>query len=253
MRERIRNVLHQTEGLNTHPTRYTVATTQEIITELAKHGFSYDGTQVANVKKKENEGYQKHLVTMRNDAYESKEGVPTVLITNSYNKSTGIVIHTGYIRFACSNGLIVGSDIEKISVRHSSNWQDKVYDFVANYQDKVAKMDEERRLMQLRHMHPDDVRSFLERAVLTRYQPTEVMDLNELNLVRRTEDRGQDLWRTYNRIQESLVRGLFQRRTHRITDDGLEIEKWGEAKRLTDSKKIIDVNKRLYNLALEYV
>lgn len=251
----ITSVLNQTEGLNTS-NRYEVATTQDIITNLVDHGFTYVSTQVAGVKKEENRGFQKHLVTMKNKKYESSEGVPTVLITNSYNRSTGIRIHTGYIRFACSNGLVTGTDIEMLNIRHSTGWEDKIYDFINNYEEKVIRMNDERSRMLSKYMSFSDQVRFAERAVQLRYPSEDILDASELNIIRRPEDVGKDLWKTYNRVQEALLKGYFTRRSMipQPNDEPTEqLYSWRQAKRITDTNKIVDLNRNLYQLALEYV
>ena len=228
--------------------RYTLAKTQDIIDMIEPHGFVVDGVQKAYTKKKENEGFQKHLVTMKNLHYKTNEGVPTVLIKNSYNGSTGINIMTGYIRFACSNGLIIGSGIESLNMRHKQDWKQPIHQFLEEYGKRVEVLEQERNYLQMRRPSDISLRRFLQEAGKLRYSLNDIMDVNELNLIRRVEDRSIDMWTTYNRVQENLISGNF---TRRIKHEGKE--NWSEARVLTNIDELTRVNKELYQLALETV
>jgi len=154
---------------------------------------------------------------------------------------------SGYIRFACSNGLIIGTGIESMNMRHQKDWKQPVHKFLDEYADTVAQKAEERLEMQKRPLAHVNLRNFLEEAVSLRYSLKDVMDIYELNLIRRQEDVRRDVWTTYNRVQEALTQGLF---TRRIKHE--DKENWSQARKLTDINELSRVNTELYKLALEY-
>ena len=190
---------------------------------------------------------------MKYKALQTEYGVPTVIIQNSHNRSSGLKFHTGFIRFACANGLILGEGIEEQRIRHSSTWKDKATSFLNNYTLEVERMEEEHQAMKAKRLSRYDMMLLAEKAVGIRYNLEDVLDPLELNLVRRTEDRGSDLYTTYNRLQESLLQGMFQRRVANYDKETnkLEYSPWGKAAKLTATDEIIRVNKELRQLVME--
>lgn len=233
--------------------RYQMIHTESVIQDLVdKYEFKLDNISVSGVRKESNKDKQKHLATLKYTNLETPEGVPTVLITNSHNRSSSFQVHTGYIRFACSNGLVAGTNIESMRVKHTAqNWNELLQSFVQQYMNNVSIMEQEHTYMKRKALSDVSTRYFLEQASRLRYELSDIMDLNELNLIRRIEDKGNSLYHLYNRVQESLVQGLFTRRTKRTTDDGVIIDNWSQAKKLTDQKEIIRVNRELRDLVLE--
>jgi hypothetical protein len=69
------------------------------------------------------------------------------------------------------------------------------------------------------------------------------IDLEELLKPTRVEDKGTDLWSTYNVIQEKLINGLFNYKY------GIKVRK---ARKIKNFQQDIKLNTELYNLALEY-
>lgn len=231
--------------------KYTPISTRLIIDSLESRGFELDGVNVAGVRKQSNQGFQKHLVTMRYKELETADGCPTIIIQNSHNRSSGLKFHTGFIRFACMNGLILGDGIEEQKIRHSSNWKEKATWFLDNYMHEVARLQEEHDAMMAKRISRYDMMLMAEEACKIRYDIKDILDPNELNLVRRVEDRGTDLYSAYNRIQESLIQGLFQRRITKTDDDGIVTHsEWGKASKITSTDEIIRINKEVRQLAL---
>ena len=246
-------VFKQTQPKEGVSQRYQMINTESVITDLVnKYSFKLDNIQVSGVRKQENVDKQKHLATLKYTALETNEGVPTVVITNSHNRSSSFQVHTGYIRFACANGLIAGTNIESMKVQHTAqNWNELLNGFISQYMNNVSLMEEEHNRMKRKSLNDITLRYFLSEAAKIRYDIKDVLDINELNLIRRPEDIGLDMYKVYNRVQESLVNGLFTRRTKRTTEDGVIIDNWSQAKKLTDQKEIIRVNKEIRDLVLE--
>ena len=245
-------VLTQTEPREGVSSQYRLVNTQEIITALEGHGFVTDNVQVSGTRIEENRNKQKHMVTMRYKDMETAEGVPTIIIQNSHNRSSGLRFHTGFIRFACANGLILGEEIETTSIHHNQGWKDKANEFLHGYMESVARMEEQHQHMKDTRLSRYDMMLLSEKAVQLRYDIKDVLDPNELNQVRRVEDRGADLYHTYNRIQEALIGGMFQRQTHRIDDDGLKITSpYSKANKITSNDENIRLNTQLRELVME--
>lgn len=239
------------EQINKHEDtsdKYQHISTRLIIDSLEARGFELDNTNVSRVRKLSNQGYQKHLVTMKYKALETKEGVPTVIIQNSHNRTSGLKFHTGFIRFACMNGLVLGSGINEQSFRHANGWREKTIAFLDNYTNEVNRMEEEHEIMKSKNVTGIDQMMIAKRAAEIRYKLSDVLDPMELNLVRRPEDRGTSLYKLYNRLQESLIHGHFQRRVW--NEEKEQYSEWGKAAKITSNDEIIRINKEVRELCL---
>jgi len=245
-------VFKQTQPREGVSNRYQMINTESVIKDLVnKYSFKLDDIKVAGVRKTENIDKQKHLAILKYTDLQTEEGVPTLVIANSHNRSSSFQVHTGYIRFACENGLIAGTNIESMKVQHTAqNWNELLSSFISQYMKNVSIMEDEHRLLKRKQLNNITLKYFLEEASKIRYDLKDVLDINELNLIRRPEDVGSDMYKTYNRVQESLIKGLFTRRTRRTTDDGIVLDNWSQAKMLTDQKEIIRVNKEIRDLAI---
>jgi hypothetical protein len=89
---------------------------------------------------------------------------------------------------------------------------------------------------------------FATKAIATRFTEDEidniVIDFDDLLTPTRPQDKGNDLWSVYNVIQEKLTHGLFN------YNSGGKIRK---ARKIKNFNQDLQLNERLYDLALEYV
>ena len=234
--------------------KYVGVNTESIVTTLEDRGFSVYSAKQSNVRKEENRGFQKHMVWMKFDELETAEGVPSIVIMNSHNRSSSLKLHVGYIRWACSNQLVGGSNISSISLRHSQNWQDKAEHFLSNYMEEVAKMDRTFSRMRNQYMSSTMIQDFSYRAAGLRYNQKLVLDTNELSLVTRSEDVGNNLYVVYNRIQEALMKGSFKRKVENIDDEGIITHSdWSKAPRITSTDETMRINRQISELAMDYL
>ena len=243
--------IEQTTAHEDTSDRYTQISTRHIIDSLEARGFELDGVNIAGVRKASNQGFQKHLVTMKYKELETSEGVPTIIIQNSHNRSSGLKFHTGFIRFACMNGLILGNGITEHKMRHSASWQEKATAFLDNYVNEVARMEREHERMRNQYMSASMIQELAHKAVQIRYKSRNILDSNELVLIKRKADLGNDLYHVYNRIQEALIQGNFQRRIENVVDDKVEYSDWGKANKITSTDETIRINKELRTLVME--
>lgn len=246
-------VFHQTEPKEDVSNKYELINTGSIVESLANRGFSIDSYQTAGFRVEANRDKQKHLVTMKYTDLETKEGVPTILIQNSHNRSSGLKLYTGYIRFACLNGLVAGTDVETTSIRHNGEWEPKLESFIDGYVNNVSKMESEHEKMKSKVLGSVSLRYLLEEAAKLRYDLSDIMDINELNITRRIEDKGKTGWEVYNRVQEALIKGHFTRRTIRDLDDGVTVDNWSKAKEIRDTSEIIRLNRSLRDIVMEVI
>lgn len=114
----------------------------------------------------------------------------------------------GVYRFVCKNGLVVGDDIADIRVHHKGDISGNVIEGAYEVLDSFKRVDESRESMQALLLNDEQSYAFANAALALRWDestpapvsPTQILSAN------RIEDKSADLWTTFNRVQENLIR-----------------------------------------------
>lgn len=134
-----------------------------------------------------------------------------VVLTNSHDRSSGFLLDAGLFRKVCSNGLVVkDTDLGSVSVRHVGSApqlaveavEGVITDAIPRLTDAIDRwstiqIDERQQLI------------LANRAAELRWGSVEEAPVSAFQLLRphRYADNGSDLWSTYNRVQENVIRG----------------------------------------------
>jgi hypothetical protein len=247
------NTINNTEHLGT--SKYTPIKTSDLIKTFEREGFSLVGMQEARYRKAEKESKVRHVVRMSLDVVGDIRR--DIVIMNSADGSSSLRLHMGLHRFSCANGLVVCDDVvPSASIRHSNkDPYSKIHEFVVTMKSKLEEEQDIRECMMRKIILPYEMRDFAHEAMKLREDDmSTILDSNLLNIVNRREDIGSDLFVVYNRIQENLMKGNYKKfGTFTDPETGEMSEKYKSAKILTAGDRIIDINKSLHELALNYI
>ena len=188
--------------------RYSFIPTIQVIDGLRAEGFEpYEirQTKVRNLDKVE---HTKHMVRLRHvNAIASSEEVPEIILLNSHDGSSSYQLLAGVFRFVCSNGLIAGDMTENVRVRHTGNVVDNVIEgatrILHETEEVVARIGEYKGI----NLTVDESMAFANAAMQVRWgdeAPVKAIDILQPS---RYADRKADLWTTFNRVQENLLKG----------------------------------------------
>lgn len=164
------------------------------------------------VRRADKQGFQRHLVKFRRSDLlnTDKPHVPELLVMNAHDGSYAAHLWTGFHRFACANGIVVcTSSFGKVSVPHRGDAWGKIIEGVYRVIDNADEAERAIDAWSGLNMPYIDQLSFANEALKLRYDDTTKcpVPLDNLLLMRRSEDKGADLWRVFNRVQEHLTRG----------------------------------------------
>jgi len=216
--------------------KYQFIPTTDIIELMAEHGFNVrDIRQMGSRKRDPN--YVKHAIRFRHEhPQEIRGAVPEILVANAHDTSSGFAMRGGLYRFVCSNGLVVGQDLYRLSVPHvgeapaivSKAVEHMLTDVFPRVQSQVE------RWLSIQLAEHEKIRLAVKAMELRYTQSTAYYGPEELLRVRRLEDRGDDLWSVFNVIQENITQG------------GIQAHSYGSG-RMTTSKRVeaIDANIRI--------
>lgn len=192
--------------------RYAFIPTSSVLERLMSEGFRCTKVQQARTRIEGKQGYTKHLMTFTHPSTRGdNESGASLALLNSHDGGSRYKLLAGRIRYACLNGLLCASETYgELAVGHTGDVIGRVIEgsySVIEQAEKAGGQVEQWRGITLQ---PDEQREFAHAAALLRWDGVEEkapVVPERLLQVRRNEDRGNDLWRTFNVLQENLVRG----------------------------------------------
>lgn len=222
--EQLRNVapsIFATEAHESRSERYAYIPTSTVLSALRKEGFQPFFVAQSKCRTPGKAEFTKHLLRLRhasqqNDAGEAHE----VIIINSHDGSCQYQIIDGVLRFVCMNGMVCGEIFADVKVRHSGNVVANVVEASYEVLSHGAQVVEAIDGMKSVNLTSGEQELFAEAALTLRYPDARVIDgrtvapitPRQANTPKRPEDRfrpdgSSDLWTSFNRLQENLVRG----------------------------------------------
>lgn len=229
---------------------YGFVNTYEIIKAMRESGYLCVEVRQSRRRDEGRMPFTKHMLKFNAPGNIMKRGdvIPQVVALNSHDRSSGFHLYFGMFRVLCLNGLIVatGELVEPIKVRHSLSM---VQDIVARSRDLVKGADG---VYRLRHEMLDTMltdKQAIQFAIkaLT-YRPSRrkgTMDPATVLIPRRDEDKPNDLWHVFNRVQENIIRGGATT----TTEEGRSVQTKGIGRIERD----VQVNTALWGLAVESI
>jgi hypothetical protein len=251
IRNRAKSIFTSTGAPNTSE-KYAHISTEKIIDDMALLGWGV--VDAKEVKARKNQGFQKHLVVFRNEEIQitSEDGdnvSPQILLTNSHDGKNAFTFTAGLFRMVCENGLVISSkEFENMKIRHYGYSFEELQEVIKSMVEKLPLTVESLNKFREVELNQEQMLEFAKKALTARFNEDELdnikIDLNDLLTPTRLEDKGSDLWSVYNVVQEKLTHGMFS------YSYGVKVRK---ARKIKNFNKDLELNEKLYGLALEYV
>ena len=241
--------------------KYNFIDSKDIIKTFQDQGFILDGTSSSNVRNKDKQGFQKHMMIFsRPDLIVDGDNKLQLLATNSHDGSSSLKLNVGIYRAICANGLVSGDSLLEQRVRHIGNIQEQLKESMIYMASNIDTIKAQVNAMKAYQLSFDESQKLIKNAVDYRLQNVSNLlsvDLSTVDKLRRDKDQGQDLYTVFNRIQESILRGGVEYKRESITFDDNGNKKHSIQDRTSRGikgiKESIDTNKFLWNSALELV
>jgi hypothetical protein len=227
--------------------KYSFIPTIDVVNILRDKGWTPVHAKQANVRIEEKDGYQKHLIRFQRSDLEitSSERVDLVLY-NSHDRGCAFNLVASVWRKICSNGLMVSSDLFNYSHRHinfdGNAFLESAEKIVSGAGEIAAQVDNFKTI----ELTPDERGVFALAALNAAYDEPEKAPIfpDRLLTERRIDDKGKDLWTTYNVIQENLMKGGLHGRSKTTG-------KPQRTRKINSIDKDIKLNKMLWILTTE--
>ena len=192
--------------------KYAFISTEAIVDKLLSDGWSIFGAGQSRVRNRvDGEFYAKHVLRLRHtdkNLVDVGDCAAEVILTNSHDRSSGFSLLAGLYRLVCSNGMTVSDGVsEKISVRHlGGETAERVVEGVYTVISDLPKIGDKVKEFSEIMLTPEEENAYASAALKLRWDNAPVVS-NQLLNARRSDDKGSDLWRVFNRVQENIVRG----------------------------------------------
>ena len=231
--------------------KYLFVNTETIIDDLEKLGWL--PVQAAQRKSRKEGGtiFSKHMVAFQNPeikitSADGDDAYPRILLTNSHDGMQAFKFSVRIFRLVCSNGLVVADEqFSDFKIKHKGytfgELRNVVRQAVEDLPNRVQVMND----MKNRILTEDEKRKMALDAMLIRagvkelkYDEETITDILD---PKREADKGDDLWRVFNVIQEKVTQGDFH-----AALTGAKVRK---VRKIKSFEKDMKVNKELFKLA----
>ena len=191
--------------------RYSFVPTISVVDALRDVGWFPISAQQSNPRLDARQGFQQHLLRF---AHKNPTGLKDervdLLLWNSHDLGSAFKLFAGVWRFVCGNGLMVGSELMNFRHKHVGfNMGDLLGSAlkIANHAGVVAQQIDS---MKTIDMTPDEqgVYAMAAHNLVYSDQADQAPVRPEYLLsTRRYEDSQDDLWSTFNVVQENIIKG----------------------------------------------
>ena len=242
--------------------KYLFVNTETIIDDLDKLGWK--PVKVAQRKARKAEGtiFSKHMVSFQNPdiMIKGKDGddaYPRIILTNSHDGMQAFKFSVGIFRLVCSNGLVIADEqFSDFKIKHKGYTYEElrsvVNQAVADLPNRVQVMND----MKNRTLSQEEKEQLAIDAMLIRagIKPNseqarevnyDVETIEDILSPKRDADKGDDLWKVFNVIQEKITQGEFH-----AALVGAKVRK---VRKIKSFEKDLQVNKELFKLATNLI
>ena len=216
----------------------------DAVREFQRQGWNIAGAYEKRAKSRK---VGSHYIRMEHPDFNIKnskgkiEAVATMNISNTCDGSKPMELDLGAYRQVCANGLIAHTSFSSEKVSHSEKGQYSLSEILTNLGIRTQGVMEEFNKLKERDLSPTEAMSLATQAANARFGNNHRIDVSQLLNVVREEDKGDDVWTVFNRIQENLTQ------PHRITD-----RMGNMINGVSDIDEDTRVNKELFQLAYAY-
>ena len=202
--------------------RYTYIPTIDVLRGLRKEGFEAFMVTQGSSRVEGKAEFTKHMIRMRHHRDHSgqartKPEANEVILINSHDGASSYRMLAGMIRFVCCNGLVVGDVVEDIHIPHKGSIQNNVIEGAFRVLRQFELVEAHAEVMKAVQLEPREQIAFATAALALRFgertieetgghQPAPIT-AEQLTQARRPEDLGRSLWRTFQCVQENVIRG----------------------------------------------
>ena len=237
--------------------KYLHVNSETIIDDLEKLGWK-PVTAASRAQRNKATIFSKHMISFQNPdiMIKGKDGddaFPRIIMTNSHDGLNSFQFKVGIYRLVCSNGLVIADEeFSTFKIRHKGYTFEELREVVNQAVQDLPNKVEVLNKMRQRTLTEEEKTQLALNAMLVRagiaidsdeakkfeYDEETLQDILEPT---RNEDKGDDLWKVFNVVQEKITQGGFAA--------ALKGAKVRKVRKIKSFEKDLKVNQELFKLA----
>lgn len=238
--------------------RYTFVPTSDVIDGMRNAGFMPVMACQSRTRVSGKEMFTKHMIRFRSaneQAITVGDSLVETVLINSHDMTSSYHLMLGVFRLVCSNGMVVGDTFEGIHVRHVGNIVNEIVEANVRMLQNAPIIAETIKLWRSIMLSQPEQLLLAQAAHAVRFEE----GTDEANLIKpeallsahRTADQSNDLYTTFNRIQENTVRGKVRGNGFVQNENGGQRFRRLRSRAVTGIDNNTKLNKALWTLAEE--
>lgn len=190
--------------------RYSFVPTLRAVDIIRSIGWIPVHAKQSSVRKEDRQGYQKHIIRfqMKGLKVSDQERVD-LMMYNSHDRGCAFHLIASIWRKVCGNGLMVAADLFNFSHKHIGFDSDAFAHSAQQIAANAGEIATEVETLKAIELQPNEKGVFAQAAHQLVYDDPQEAPIRAEQLLkeRRYDDKGHDLWSTFNVIQENILKG----------------------------------------------
>lgn len=226
---RIAPSIFATQAHSSRSERFAYVPTIQVVEALIKEGFLPYSAKQSSARSDDKRDYTKHMIRFREVSRVGDwtkrtlgQAIPEVILINAHDGSSRYKLMGGVFRLICLNGMVVSEGtVETVNVRHSGKIEQEVLEGtfrVLGQTEKTIAAIEGWSQVQLQQAEREALAAAAHELRFPRDEegnsPTAIRP-EQLLETRRFGDQKNDLWTTFNVVQENCTKGGLHARAPR--------------------------------------
>ena len=196
---------------------YRFISTEGVLNALAEAGFVPVEARQAS-RRVVSPLHARHLIRFRQrvETIQLRDSIAEILLLNSHDASGAYALRAGLFRVVCTNGLVVSAgDFPIWRVAHRGDVVGEVVQGALEISHRFGALAASVERMERTQLEEERRLEFAAEALALRFPEAPVTGIRPAQLLepRRSEDVGNDLWRTFNTVQTNLLGGGLVKRS----------------------------------------
>jgi hypothetical protein len=188
--------------------RYAYIPTINVIEGMRNEGFLPVKAVQCKSRDDDRSGHAKHMIRFRREDQLGQAEAREVLLINSHDGSSAYKLSAGIFRLVCSNGLVVGNEDIRQTVRHSGQALGEVIEGACRIVGDFDKVTSDIETMKSVQLPAPLMLAYANAAIEARFECDEKpVTAEQVLRARRSADLKTDLWTIFNRVQENVIKG----------------------------------------------
>lgn len=241
--------------------RYAYIPTVEVLNAMQREGFYPVQAVQSRSRVPGKADFTKHQIRFNHGDMTARavgDSLAQVVLTNSHDGTSAYQLDLGVFRLICLNGMMVSDgEFQTLKIPHTGKVTERVIEGSFQVIDDSKHIGERIEAFRALQLTAGEQHAFARSALQLRFDPEEgaqpPVTPEQVLRARRTDDVGSDLWRTFNRVQEGVIRGgqRYVRPGHRTEEGRYVAMRRMHTREVRGIDQNTNLNRALWRLAEE--